>query len=78
MKVMYWARVDKEVESLTPEEAAKLRSIREIEFQEIEQKEEDQGLMNCVAQCRNEGSGDAVRCMLEANTEARMQVCIDK
>ncbi len=78
MKVRFWAKVDKEVAAKTPEEAAKIRAIKEIEFQQMELREEDQGFMNCVSQCHSEGTNEAVACMIAAKTEAKLLVCLDQ
>lgn len=78
MKVRFWAQVDREVSGLTPEAAAEHRAIKEVEFQAMELREEDQGFMNCVSQCHSEGTKEAVACMTNAKTEAKLLVCLDK
>lgn len=76
-KVKYWAKVDREVKSMPVEEAAKYRASKEIEFQEIEKREEDQGLMNCIYDCQHNSNETQIACMKDATTEAQLDTCME-
>ena len=75
-KVMFWDNVDVEVKDLPPAEAAAIRSQREIEFKEIQEREEDQGLLNCITNCQNDANKDQVKCMQEKKTAAAVEACL--
>ena len=76
-KVMYWAKVDREVKSMSIEEAAKYRASKEIEFRESEQRVEDQGLMNCIYDCQHISNNPQVACMKNATSEAQLESCME-
>lgn len=76
-KVMFWDRVDQEVKDLPPEEAAAIRAQRELDYQEIEEREEDPGLLNCITNCQNDASKQQVQCMQEKTTAASIKACLE-
>lgn len=76
-QVMYWAAVDREVETMPAAEAAKHRAKKEAEFRRIEKREEDQGLMNCVYDCQHNSNDKQITCMKTAKKEAALKSCLE-
>jgi hypothetical protein len=76
MKVKFWAQVDRDVKSMSVEEAAKYRASMEIKFQNIAKEEEDPGLMNCTYDCQHNSNDKQIACMKEAKTEAALEKCM--
>lgn len=74
-KVMFWDKVDQEVKGLSPDESATIRAQRELDYREIEQREEDQGLMNCMTNCQQDASKEQVACMITAPTAVALERC---
>ena len=75
-RVMYWAKVDRDVKSMSSEDAAKYRAGKELEFQKIEKREEDQGLMNCVYDCQHNSNDKQINCMKTATTQPLLEACM--
>ena len=75
-KIMFWAKVDKDAEGLSPEDAAKLRAEREVEFRKIQTREEDPGLLNCITNCQHNARPDQVKCLQKATTPDEATSCI--
>lgn len=76
-EVMYWAKVDREVKSMSSEKAATYRAAKEVEFQKISKREEDQGLMNCIYDCQHNSNDQQIKCMKTAKTESALEACLD-
>ena len=74
-RIMFWDKVDTEVKDMAPEQSAKIRAQRELDYREIEQREEDQGLMNCITDCQQSSNDKQVKCMLDAKTAAAVEAC---
>jgi hypothetical protein len=75
-KVMFWAKVDREVKSMSAEKAAIYRAQKEEVFQEIAKREEDQGFMNCVYDCQHNSNDKQIACMKAATTEPELESCM--
>lgn len=76
-EVKYWAKVDREVKSMTADKAAAYRASKEVEFQKIAKREEDQGLMNCIYDCQHNSNDKQIQCMKEAKTEVQVDSCME-
>ena len=76
-EVKYWAKVDREVKSMSPDKAAAYRASKEVEFQKIAKREEDQGLMNCIYDCQHNSNDKQIQCMKEAKTEVQLDDCME-
>ncbi len=74
-KVMFWDKVDTEVQNLPPQEAAAIRAQRELDYKAIQEREEDPGLLNCITNCQQDASRDQVKCMQEKTTAASVKAC---
>ncbi len=76
-KVMFWDKVDAEVKAMKPAEAAVIRAQRELDFKEIQEREEDPGLLNCITNCQHNANKEQIVCMQEVKTAAAMSVCLE-
>lgn len=76
-RVAYWAQVDREVRDMPSGKAAKYRAAKEIEFKKIQQREEDQGLMNCIYDCQHNSNEKQISCMKNASTQAQLDGCME-
>ena len=76
-KVSYWAKVDIEAKNLSADQAAAYRAAKEAEFREIELREEDQGLMNCVYDCQHNSNEKQIACMKNAKTKRVLDACME-
>ncbi len=76
-KVMFWAKVDREVKSMSAEKAAIYRAQKEEVFLEISKREEDQGFMNCVYDCQHNSNDKQIACMKAARTEPELERCME-
>ncbi len=77
-KVMFWDKVNDEVKAMKPAEAAAVRAQRELDFQEIQEREEDPGLLNCITNCQHNANKEQVVCMQEARSAAAQKVCLEE
>ena len=76
-EVKYWAKVDREVKSMSADKAATYRAAKEVEFQKIAKREEDQGLMNCIYDCQHNSSDKQIQCLKEAKSEVQLDDCME-
>lgn len=76
-EVKYWAKVDRDVKSMSVDKAAAYRAAKEIEFQKIAKREEDQGLMNCIYDCQHNSSDKQIQCLKKAKTEVQLDECME-
>ncbi|MCP4448833.1 MAG: hypothetical protein GY811_26390 [Myxococcales bacterium] len=77
MKLTFWDKVDQEVKDMSPEQAAVIRAQREAEFQEMQERVEDPGLLNCITGCQNDASKEQIECLQEKTTAASVAACLE-
>jgi len=75
-KVMFWDKVDRDVKDMQPAAAAAYRAQREVEFNELQMREEDPGLLNCITSCQHDANSEQVKCMLTTTTAGLMEDCL--
>lgn len=73
----YWERFEDEARALAPDARAKLRAEWEQRWTAERSKTElNQGLDNCVKECRRAAKPEDVPCVDRATTHAAAQACL--
>lgn len=72
----YAYKSDKLVEGLDADEASRLRAEHKKDYEAIEKRQDDPGLLNCVAECQAVASSEQVACMQAAETATVLTGCM--